>query len=336
MNTISNNIGTLWRWLSVTALSIAFSSSVHSAEMLTLTAGSPGGGYFKAAAAFAEYIKSDISGMQTTVIPGGGWTNAERLDPASKLADIGVIENAAASMAYAGTGPGGKKYDFRMLAAFRGPSVAQAVIPADVGVASFEELKEKKYPIRIATFPSDQLAYNQAIALLDAYGISVNDIKSWGGKVVSTGHREGIRLVMDGLADMWFTGGSMFPHHLYIRLGTKKDFKLLPISKEAAEKAGKKFGQGVTQVPENIYRDSNGTNPSYWSPATVIAFAVRTDLSNDLVYKLTKALADHKTDFHQIHKQHKFYDPKIAWQGVGEVPLHPGAEKYYKEMGYMN
>ena len=40
--------------------------------------------------------------------------------------------------------------------------------------------------------------------------------------------------------------------------------------------------------------------------------------------------------FHQIHRAHKFYDPKIAWRDVGGAPLHPGAERFYRENGYLN
>ena len=89
----------------IAGVALTLTMAAASAEKLTLTAGSPGGGYFKAAAAFAEYIKADIPDTATTVIPGGGWANAERLDPASKLADIAVIENATATMAYQRHGP---------------------------------------------------------------------------------------------------------------------------------------------------------------------------------------------------------------------------------------
>ena len=148
------------------SISLAAAGTAVAADSLTFTAGSPGGGYFKAAAAFAEYVKADIPGTSTTVIPGGGWANVERLDPAAKSADVAVLENALASMAYEGTGPTGKKYDFRMLAAFRQPGAAQAVIVESAGVKSFEEIRQKKYPIKIAMFERHQLATAQALAIL--------------------------------------------------------------------------------------------------------------------------------------------------------------------------
>ena len=317
------------------ALTLGVAGNAIAADSVTFTAGSPGGGYFKAAAAFGEYIKSDIPGTSVTVIPGGGWANVERLDPASKAADVAVLENALASMAYEGTGPTGKKYDFRMLAAFRQPGAAQALVLDSVGISSFEELKAKKPPIRITMFERHQLATGQALAILEAYGITAEAVNDWGGKIIFTSISEAMRMLADGQADMWFTGGSYFPHPKYVQLGAQHPFTMLPISEAVAAEVGKKFGQDIMEVPADVYANSNGKNSAYWSPATILTFGVRTDMDEDLVYQMAKALANHKEEFWQVHTMHKFYRPEVAWQNVGVAPLHPGAMRFYKEMGYM-
>ena len=323
------------RWFAAAASAAFMATGIAlAADSVTFTAGSPGGGYFKAAAAFGEYIKSDIPGTSVTVIPGGGWANVERLDPASKAADVAVLENALASMAYDGTGPTGKKYDFRMLAAFRQPGAAQALMLDSAGISSFEEMKEKKPPIRITMFERHQLATAQSLAILDGYGITAEDVNSWGGKIIFTSMDEAMRMLADGQADMWFAGG-YFPHPRYIQLGARHSFKLLPISKEVAGQVGKRFGQDIMEVPAGVYAENNGQNSKYWSPATILTFGVRTDLDEEFVYQMTKALANHKEEFWQVHKMHKFYRPEVAWQNVGIAPLHPGAVRFYKEMGYM-
>ncbi|WP_281017582.1 MULTISPECIES: TAXI family TRAP transporter solute-binding subunit [unclassified Minwuia] len=318
------------------ATSVGMAGSSALAEKITITAGSPGGGYFKAAAAFAEYIKSDIPDANTTVIPGGGWANVERLQPGSSLADVAVLENALATMAYRGEGPGGTKYDFRMLAAVRGPSAAQAVATVESGVTSFEQILKDEIPVRIAMFERTQLATAQALAILDAYGLTREKVESFGGKIIFTSHSDGVQMVMDGQADMWFTGGSYYPHHQYIKIGAKQPFTLVPISKAVAQTVADKFGQSVMEVPAGIYDGNNGTNEAYWTPVTVVGFGVRTAMSDDLVYAMTKALAENKDKFHAVHPQHMFYEPNVAWKNVGAVPLHPGAERYYKEMGFID
>ena len=320
----------------IAAAAIGFAAPSTMAETITITAGSPGGGYFKAAAAFAEYIKADIADANTTVIPGGGWANVERLQPGSNLADVAVLENALATMAYRGQGPGGTKYDFRMIAAVRGPSAAQAVATVESGITSFEKILEDRIPVRIAMFERTQLATAQALAILEAYGLTREKIESFGGKVIFTSHSDGVQMVMDGQADMWFTGGSYYPHHQYIKIGAKEPFTLVPISKAVAEKVADMFGQSVMEVPAGIYDGNNGSNVAYWTPVTVVGFGVRTAMSDEMVYAMTKALADNVESFHAVHPQHMFYDPKVAWQNVGAVPLHPGAQRYYREMGFID
>ena len=328
---------TVMRQFAVAAVVLAFGTAgtAFAGESLTFTSGSPGGGYFKAAAAFSEYIKKEIPGTSITVIPGGGWANIERLDAKPAQADLAVLENALASMAYNGTGPTGKKYDFRMLAAIRQPGAAQAVILESLGFKTFEEIKAKKHPIRIAMYERHQLATSQALAMLDAYGMGKKTIESWGGKVIFTSINEGIRMMTDGLADVWFTGGSYFPHGKYIQLGAKKPFRLLPLSKEVVQKVAKQFGQEIMEVPAGIYDKNNGKNIAYWSPSTILTFGVRSGLSNDLVYKLAAALAKHKEEFWKVHKMHSYYQPKVACKNMGSAPVHPGAIKFYKEVGCM-
>ncbi|MEW6265092.1 MAG: TAXI family TRAP transporter solute-binding subunit [Thermodesulfobacteriota bacterium] len=300
---------------------------------LTIAAGSPGGVYFKNAAAYGEIIKKVIPGASVTVTSGGGMANAERLD--SGDADIGILENAVATLGFRGEPPAKKKYNYRMIAAFSGPSRAQAMILEKSGVKRFEEIKAKKYPLKVAMFEKHQLATQQAEAVFNAYGITFDDIKSWGGYVTFGSINEGFRQMEDGIVEMWFTGSSFSPHPKFIEMGTKQKFRLLPISKEVAEKVGKKFGQPIVEVPADIYKDFNGTNEPYWTMDTTLCFAVKTNMPEDVAYKLTKALVDYKDDLYAVHQQNKYYKPETAWQGVGECPLHPGAARFYKEKGYM-
>lgn len=309
-------------------------SNLASAQKITITAGSPGGGYFKAAAALAEYIKADIAGAQTTVIPGGGWGNIERLQ--TGLADIAVVENAVVSMAAKGEGPNKQKYDFRMLASFRGPNLAQAAIADSTGIKSFEEIREKKFPLRVAMIsPPSHIISTTAVDVLEGYGITKEAVESWGGKFIYTSQNDGFDMVKDGRADMFFLGAGYFPHTKYMELGTKKPFTVLPISKEVAQKVADKYGLGIEKFPADVYTDNNGTNQEYWSHSLVVTFAVRTDMDEELVYKIAKAFANHKEDFWKVAKQHKFYEPAKAWKNIGAAPLHPGAERFYKENGYM-
>ena len=60
----------------------------------------------------------------------------------------------------------------------------------------------------------------------------------------------------------------------------------------------------------------------------------REDLSNELVYNMTKTLHDNQKDLVAAHSAAKDMKLQDALKGM-TVPMHPGAEKYYKEKGIM-
>ena len=67
------------------------------AEQLKMVSGSVGGGYFKAAAAFSEYVAAEMPDIKITVGPGTTWANVDQLD--SGKVDLAVIENVVSSLA---------------------------------------------------------------------------------------------------------------------------------------------------------------------------------------------------------------------------------------------
>jgi len=300
---------------------------------LLITAGSPGGGYYRACAAFAEYIKKDIPGSTVSVVPGGAWANLERLD--AKKADIAIIENASASLGYKGKPPAKRQYDVRMLASVRGPGLDQYVVLEQTGIKSIEEIKEKKYPVKLMMLERLSLCTSMAEDTFKAYGFTFEDIQSWGGKVVFTSFNEISRQILDGIGEMFAGGSILYPQPHFIRIGSKRKFRLLPLSKEVAQKVGEKYGTEVVKLEADLYKEHNGVNDPYWSNAVVLCFAVRPGLSDEIVYNLAKVLENHKKEVWALHPQHKFYQPNVAWKNVGIAPLHPGAAKYYKDKGYM-
>jgi len=305
------------------------SAGLANAEQLKMVAGSVGGGYFKAAAALSEYVAAEMPDVKITVGPGTTWSNVDQLD--SGKVDLAVIENVVSSLAWSGDSPTGDKYDFRMLAAVRGPSVIQAFVPNNRGIDSFEQIVKEKKAIRIATFERSQLVTGIAIDLLAEYGITEEKLKEWGGQLIFTSLKQGFEMLGDGMADMWLTGGSFYPHPAAAQLGLKGKYKLLPISDSVAKAVADKYGMQIAEVPAGAYADSNGENVAYPSPVVVVTFAVNKDLPDDLVYNILDALWKHREEFYAVHRQHNVFKLDFAQSNVGGAPLHPGAAKWYAE-----
>jgi hypothetical protein len=57
-------------------------------------------------------------------------------------------------------------------------------------------------------------------------------------------------------------------------------------------------------------------------------------VSDDLIYRIVKNLFDHRQEFYAIHPAAKDITPENAAR-IGAVPFHPGAAKYFKEIGVM-
>ena len=74
--------------------------------------------------------------------------------------------------------------------------------------------------------------------------------------------------------------------------------------------------------------------PPGWlaTPAVMAILITRDDLPADVVYKFTKAMFDNIGDIHASHAKGKEINLKTALEGL-TLPLHPGAEKYFKEKG---
>ena len=96
-----------------------------------------------------------------------------------------------------------------------------------------------------------------------------------------------------------------------------------------------KFGYGKGVIPAGSYKklqpDAGDTAVTTMEALILVSSTV----SEATAYRVTKTLIANKDRFPNIYKVLGKYDPKIAWQNQ-PVPLHPGAAKAYKELGFMN
>ena len=77
----------------------------------------------------------------------------------------------------------------------------------------------------------------------------------------------------------------------------------------------------------------NGSEPLV-SATMGTTITVNAKMPNDLAYTITKTLNDNPDRVRKIHGSLADYDPAKAYLYLG-VPLHPGAERYYREKGYL-
>ena len=105
---------------------------------------------------------------------------------------------------------------------------------------------------------------------------------------------------------------------------------LVPVEGEAAKKICEKYGYYTqTTIPGGTYKGTDTDTPALAIKATL---AVNASLDEEIVYQMTKALFENLNDLSTAHAKGKEVSAQAAVTGVS-VPFHPGAKKYYNEIG---
>lgn len=86
-------------------------------------------------------------------------------------------------------------------------------------------------------------------------------------------------------------------------------------------------------IPKETYPKMDRDVQTFFMRQTILC---RKDLPEDVVYKICKAIFEHPEEKNAIHPQAKLWVPERAKEGIAdELPVHPGALKYYKEIGVL-
>lgn len=152
-------------------------------------------------------------------------------------------------------------------------------------------------------------------------------------KAIKLNWGSGLQAMMDGKLDLFVRpvnpGAAMIE-----QLGMSKKFRILDsdISTEAWKKWLKGPGRFTGTIPANTYSGQVNRGDTLNAGAATFYMAVQKDMSDDRAYKMIKVFWD---NLDEVHKTSVILQPitkKMPFVGVNTV-LHPGAVKYYKEIG---
>jgi len=298
---------------------------------LKFTTGASGGIFFIQAGIMSEILKKAYPGSEINAFPGGAIGN---LGVVSKgVADIGLTHINMYPLALNGKAPFKQKYDNVAAIMKHGYySYAQLFVTEKSGVKSFQDIKEKKVPLKIATTGKAGASYWMAVWLLEEHGITIDALKSWGGKLLNGSMNDAVNWFRDGQVSAW-AGGGHLPSNAPLQISQFAKVRLLSVDKAHVDNlVGRVQGAEARTIPAGTYpKMVNGSQDvhTFSDPGGII---VRKDLPDDVVYKITKALVENAETIRKGAGMHEF-NPKTAWQNIG--PLHPGAAKYFKERGWM-
>ncbi|MFW6272014.1 MAG: TAXI family TRAP transporter solute-binding subunit [Desulfosalsimonas sp.] len=203
------------------------------------------------------------------------------------------------------------------------PETVLLVTREDTGIRSVKDLKGKK--VNIGNPGSGQR--HNAEDVLRIYGIDKDkDIRAEGLQ-----QQEASRALVDRKIDaFFFTVGN--PSAAIEEPANSTDIRIIDINNDKIkEMVDERPYYIMTTIPAETYKGVDYDVETYAVTATVITNA---KLGEDAVYDLTKTVFDHLDELKDSHAAFKNLDPKEMLKGLS-APFHPGAEKYYKEKGWM-
>lgn len=244
--------------------------------------------------------------------------------------DFGATGAGVLRAAYLGVNdfakdPEGPRDHLRAVAFIQSPAYYIVAVKASLGIKDLGEIAQKKIPVHMMASTVGQREMTPLI--LEHYGLSEQKILSFGGTYATHYSRDGDFDVMMGFGSL--SNAPEFTH--WYHATQKYDFVFLELAPELREKMSQRFYSEQQKMPLGYFRGV--TRPVTTLVQNGIVIYGRTDMPDEFAYTLAKALDEHQDALVWRH-MHWSYNWRNVWNPPG-VPLHPGAERYYKEVGYM-
>lgn len=287
---------------------------------LELATGGTGGTYYPFGGAIAQLFTAHLEGVTCSAsATGASAENARLLN--SKDSDLAILQNDVMDYAFKGieTMAGGGALTNIATIATLYPEVIQIVVTVESGINSIEDLKGK----RVSVGDSGSGTEANARQILGVHGITYDDINE-----SFLSFAESSTNMQNKILDAAFITAGV-PNNAIMELSNMMDVKLISIAPDKADELIKQFPfYAKYTVEKDAYEKIDGCD----TVAVMAALACSADLDENLIYLLTKTLFENQPELAQAHAKGASLELEKAVQGVS-VPFHPGALKYYKEMG---
>lgn len=254
---------------------------------------------------------------------GGSVANVKAVE--SGLMDMALSQADVAYWSYYGTGAfeGDQPRESLRAIANLFPESIHVVARADAGIETLADLRGK----RVSVGGPDSGSRIDARLILTAYGLRFSEMT-----LLEMELEPSTDAIVAGEIDAFFLVSGA-PALAVQDLAERADLAFVPINGPIADKLSKIFPfftKGM--IPQGVY----GDNPLTMTLDVGALLLVRDDMSEDLVYGITRALWHPNTAplFANGHPRARFMNPGRATRGIG-FKLHPGARRYYVEENFL-
>jgi TRAP-type uncharacterized transport system substrate-binding protein len=243
------------------------------------------------------------------------------------------------TMAYRGKGPFRKRLPLRTLAVFPSYDVMGFAVHESTGITSLSQIKKERFPLKLSTrlVTPSALRENSTMftvaAVMRAAGFTFAELRKWGGKIhLASRPSDPTRRasIEKGTVNAIFDEGIKS----WARTALENGFRFLPVE-GAVLKRLVAMGYRPTVMSKSRF-------PGMAEDITTIDFSgwpmiVRADMPDDTAYAICEAIEKRK----EVIPTDNYKPLEIAQlfandeEAPYDVPLHTGAERFYREKGYL-
>jgi TRAP transporter TAXI family solute receptor len=275
-----------------------------------------------------DTINMHVPEISATVITGSSKENPRNVQ--KNRGQLGFTSAQYAKMAYDGTAAYENMSckDLRFFFFFV-ITLDNWIVRADSNIKSIEDLKDKK----LCAGPKGYSLTEGALATLEAYGLTPEIIRKNGGNVSFASSKDCVKMLQDRIVDAIFAHSGETAIISQV-LPAEQTIGVRPLTyrRDRLEKAIKILDRVmvIMDIKGGVYKAEPNSVLSFGTP---FIFVIHKQVPDTLVYKMTKAIWEHQKDIRSAVGP--FYNPfrlENALMGA-DIPIHPGALKYYKEVG---
>ncbi|MCM3766370.1 TAXI family TRAP transporter solute-binding subunit [Neobacillus niacini] len=291
--------------------------------------------WYQFSSALSEILKKTSPAIDLEVLPiAGGTGNVDLIEQGE--ADFALMHNVASNWAFNGEVAFDKKHE-NLRGLVGGVNdyyigiIARTEFLKKNGIDSLADIKEKKIPTRVITNPVGTLAEYSTRLTLEAYGLDYKAIEKLGGSVELTSNDVIKSAFQNGKADIHILVMTK-AHPVITELALSTDITLMAMEDNIMDSLGK-YGFEADKYPSGQFKNQDYEVNTV---GFVASYVTDKNLDEELAYTITKAIVENKEALVKGHSSVQDFDPaKAADEILLGVPLHPGAKRYYEEVGIL-
>lgn len=306
----------------IASASIAFSAaSTGAAEFINVLTGGTSGVYYPLGVALSKIYGDKIEGVRTQV--QATKASVENLNLLQQgRGEIAFSLGDSVKLAWEGNTDAGFKAPLDKLRGIAAiyPNYIQIMASKESGIKTVADLKGKSLSVGA---PKSGTELN-ARAILGAAGMSYDDL----GKTEYLPFAESVELMKNRQLDATLQSAGLGVSS-FKDLATSLDVQMVAVPEEIATKLGAPYIAAT--VPAGTYQ---GQDSDVQTVAVVNFLVTHSEVSDETAYQMTKQLFENIPALTAAHKAAENIRIEDALKGM-PIPLHPGAERYYKEKGLL-